>query len=238
MPELLDARLLGVEVIAGDCYRERFLGRISPDSTMPADLVFGGGFREARLADLVRNLCALGCGCVLALLLLPAATLLMALAAVARGRPICVRELRVGWGDRPFALCVPSSTWAGRLLTRLRLHRLPALWNLLCGELSLVGPAPLQPEVATVLARRVPHFALRHRVRPGLWSWGGLPRRAADPGEPLDPGCELYYLRHRSLRLDLAILWGALGAGRRSAQRSRGAVALRHPAHGLRRDRA
>ena len=85
--------------------------------------------------------------------------------------PFCARELRNGENLTPFALCVAAPTPAGRLLTRLGLGRLPSLWNLVSGELWVVGPRALPPLENQRLLRRRPFGELRLRVRPGWVGW-------------------------------------------------------------------
>ena len=124
--------------------------------------------------------------------------------------PFCVRELRSGANGAPFSLCVAAPTPAGRLLVRMGLGRLPALWNVLSGELWLVGPRPLPPVEHQRLLRRRPFGELRPCVRPGWVGWADLaPGRAADPLRDFD--YDLYYIRRRSLRFDARVLWRAAG---------------------------
>jgi exopolysaccharide biosynthesis polyprenyl glycosylphosphotransferase len=98
-------------------------------------------------------------------------------------------------------------TRVGRVLRRLRIDELPQLINVLKGDMSLVGPRPERPELATNLAQTLPMYDYRHAVRPGLTGWAQvcLPYGASvdDAQEKL---CyDLYYVKHRSPSLDLQI---------------------------------
>jgi exopolysaccharide biosynthesis polyprenyl glycosylphosphotransferase len=102
----------------------------------------------------------------------------------------------------------PRVTSAGALMRRLRLDELPQLWNVLCGEMSLVGPRPERPEFVEELSRSVPNWTRRHLVKPGLTGWAQVRQGYAASAEATSVklSYDLWYLRHRSLTVDLAIL--------------------------------
>ena len=99
-------------------------------------------------------------------------------------------------------------TRAGRWLRRIRLDELPQLWNVLKGDLSLVGPRPERPEFTDVYERSIPFYAYRHLIRGGVTGWAqvsyGYADGDADTIEKLT--YDLYYLKHMSPWLDLQIL--------------------------------
>jgi exopolysaccharide biosynthesis polyprenyl glycosylphosphotransferase len=104
-------------------------------------------------------------------------------------------------------------TRVGRFLRRSRMDELPQLLNVLRGDMSLVGPRPERPEFVRNLEQLLPHYRLRHVVKPGLTGWAqihyGYGSSVADAHRKL---CyDLYYLKHRSLDLDLTILIRTLG---------------------------
>lgn len=164
---------------------------------------------------------------VLVLLAAPMLLPLMALVALAvclDGSPFYVQE-RVGARGRPFrmvkfrtlrvdaelgtgpTLVAPGDvrvTRLGRWLRRTRLDELPQLWNVLRGEMSLVGPRPERPEFTAGLAR-LPHYHRRHLLRPGLT---GIAQLTGGYGATAEEKlrCDLFYLNCRSLRLDLALI--------------------------------
>jgi lipopolysaccharide/colanic/teichoic acid biosynthesis glycosyltransferase len=96
----------------------------------------------------------------------------------------------------------------GQFLRRSRLDEIPQLWNVLVGEMSLVGPRPERPEFVEDLTREIPFYGQRHTVRPGLTGWAqvryayGASRE--DALEKLQ--YELFYIKNMSLALDLFIV--------------------------------
>jgi lipopolysaccharide/colanic/teichoic acid biosynthesis glycosyltransferase len=110
----------------------------------------------------------------------------------------------------------------GAFLRKSRLDELPQLWNVLRGEMSLVGPRAEQVAFAAQFRRAIPFYSHRHLVRPGLTGWAQVNYRyaddTADTVEKLT--YDLYYIKHMSPILDLQILWRSLwtvlsGAGAR-----------------------
>jgi len=102
----------------------------------------------------------------------------------------------------------------GRLLRQLRIDELPQIWNVLRGDLSLIGPRPERPEFVVPLLERMPYYGLRHLTRPGLTGWAQV--NFLEPTTSLDDNLkklqyDLFYIKHRSLLLDLAILLKTVG---------------------------
>jgi lipopolysaccharide/colanic/teichoic acid biosynthesis glycosyltransferase len=102
----------------------------------------------------------------------------------------------------------PRITPLGRFLRASHVDELPQLWNVLCGDMSLVGPRPERPEFVPQLERALPHYRDRLKVRPGIT---GLAQIQLPPDTDLSSvrrklRYDLYYLRHLSLLLDLKIM--------------------------------
>jgi lipopolysaccharide/colanic/teichoic acid biosynthesis glycosyltransferase len=157
---------------------------------------------------------------VLLVLALP----LLLLAGVVRykfGCPVLFRQLRPGLRGRPFKMVkfrtmtdehdadgdlLPDAlrlTPFGRFLRSTSLDELPELWNVLRGEMSLVGPRPLLMEYLPLYS---PDQARRHEVRPGITGWAQINgRNAVSWNERFR--LDVWYVDHRSLWLDLKILW-------------------------------
>jgi len=158
-----------------------------------------------------------------ALALLAPVLLLTALAVrLSMGSPVLFRHRRAGYRGRPFTLLkfrtmrpgAPGEpddarlTRLGALLRAASLDELPQLWNVLCGDMSLVGPRPLLMEY---LARYTPEQARRHDVPPGITGLAQVRGRNAITWEEKF-ALDVWYVDHASLRLDLYILWRTLVA--------------------------
>ena len=104
----------------------------------------------------------------------------------------------------------PRVTRIGRTLRRLRIDELPQLWNVLLGEMSIVGPRPEPFEIAVALCEQIPGYAARHSVRPGITGLCQVGPAYLDFGtiekSRIKLGYDLEYIEKASLRLDLRIL--------------------------------
>ncbi len=105
-----------------------------------------------------------------------------------------------------------SVTRVGKWIRLLRLDELPQLWNVLRGDLSLVGPRPELPKLAAEYSARIPYYNARYLVAPGLTGWAQIrhdrhPHHGTDIAETKEKlSYDLYYLKHRSLFLDVFIM--------------------------------
>ncbi|MEN9558561.1 MAG: hypothetical protein RL141_930 [Candidatus Parcubacteria bacterium] len=102
----------------------------------------------------------------------------------------------------------------GRFLRQLRIDELPQIWNVLRGDMSFVGPRPERPAFVKPLVEQMPYYALRHLARPGLTGWAQV--QFTEPTASLKDNLkklqyDLYYIQHRSLVLDAAILLKTIG---------------------------
>lgn len=143
------------------------------------------------------------------------------------GGPVLFKQQRVGQGGRPIVLYklrtmrlqdASGARWAsdeqgritsvGRLLRTLHVDELPQLFNVLKGEMSLVGPRPEQPEFVARLEEAIPFYQRRHLLKPGLTGWAQVRcgYAGSDAGSAWKVSHDLYYLKHRSTVFDLAIL--------------------------------
>lgn len=102
----------------------------------------------------------------------------------------------------------PRITPVGRVMRRTRLDELPQLWNVLKGEMSLVGPRPERPEFLELLQHEIPFWTRRHLVTPGMTGWAQVRGGYASDSRAMAMKLshDFYYLKYRSLLLDLAIL--------------------------------
>ena len=102
-------------------------------------------------------------------------------------------------------------TRVGNFLRKTRIDELPQLWNVIRGDLSLIGPRPEIPAMVAEYERAIPYYGIRHLVKPGLSGWAQIRDFDAPKGGPdvertrVKLSYDLYYLKHRSFGLDLAI---------------------------------
>jgi lipopolysaccharide/colanic/teichoic acid biosynthesis glycosyltransferase len=99
----------------------------------------------------------------------------------------------------------PRVTPIGRWLRKLRLDELPQLFNVLRGEMSIVGPRPERPEFVKMLSEQIPYYRQRHSVKPGITGWAQIHGRARLPWEDRIE-LDLWYVENRSPLVDLKIL--------------------------------
>jgi lipopolysaccharide/colanic/teichoic acid biosynthesis glycosyltransferase len=99
-------------------------------------------------------------------------------------------------------------TAVGMFLRRTRIDELPQFWNILKGQMGLIGPRPERPEFVAELTREMPFYALRHLIKPGLTGWAQLHRSyyGTISENLLKLEYDLYYVKHRSPLLDLSIV--------------------------------
>lgn len=166
------------------------------------------------------------------LILAPVAIVVVSIAgmlvAVTMGRPIFFTQKRVGIDGRPFTMyklrtmvqakpgvAVSATkvgdariTPLGKFMRRVRIDELPQFYNIIKGDMSLIGPRPEQPELARQYAQGLPQFFSRTVLRPGITGWaqvrGSYAADAAETRHKL--AYDLYYLKHASLMMDLAIV--------------------------------
>ena len=99
-------------------------------------------------------------------------------------------------------------TRVGRILRRTHVDEIPQLWNVLRGDMTLVGPRPERPEMVAELERRFPHYTRRHLVKPGIAGWAALRcgYAGSDIGTAWKLCHDLFYIKRRSMLADALIL--------------------------------
>lgn len=113
----------------------------------------------------------------------------------------------------------PRVTLVGRLLRKTRLDELPQLYNVLIGQMSVIGPRPERPDIVAELCDKIPYYAERHLVKPGVTGWAQISFRYGSSIEDAKRKLhyDLYYLKHMSLDLDTIILFRTVGTVLRGA---------------------
>jgi lipopolysaccharide/colanic/teichoic acid biosynthesis glycosyltransferase len=173
-----------------------------------------------QVGDTVRRSAEFVVAALISVVLLPIMGAISAVIVLGMGAPVIFRHRRAGYHQQPFTLykfrtmssqtgpdgrLLPDShrlTPIGRFLRKTSLDELPQLWNVLRGEMSLVGPRPLLPEY---LPRYSARQRRRHEVRPGITGWAQVHGRNALSWEEKF-NLDLWYVDHRSVWLDVKIV--------------------------------
>jgi exopolysaccharide biosynthesis polyprenyl glycosylphosphotransferase len=221
-------RLLGCRVLDLTSFYERHFRKEPLSELTPSWFLFDvAEIHRPRLYGMCKRSCEFLVAAVGLILMLPLfAVIAVAVKLSSRG-PVLFRQLRVGRGDEPFTLVKfrtmsgaggPQAAWAGdeqaritgvgRLLRRLRLDELPQLWNVVLGQLSLVGPRPEQVELVRWLEADIEYYRARHCVRPGMTGWAQINYGygGSRDGTLEKLQYDFYYVKRQSLRLDMLIL--------------------------------
>jgi lipopolysaccharide/colanic/teichoic acid biosynthesis glycosyltransferase len=151
------------------------------------------------------------------------------------GQSPFIRHTRIGKGNVPFDIVKLRTmllndhgdpelrkqnrvTRVGAFLRKTRIDELPQLWNILTGDLSFIGPRPELPSLAAEYEKEIPYYEVRHLITPGLSGWAQIhdydaPRGGVDIDRTKRKlAFDLYYLKHRTFSLDIAIALKTLRA--------------------------
>jgi len=229
--DILDCKMSGIRILDLLSFFEKEALRIEIDHLHPSWIFFSDGFKLRGIHQDMKRLLDLA----VAMLMLAVASPVMLMVAIAitlesggRG-PVFYRQTRVGRAGKPFKLNKFRSMrtdaeadgvarWAkenddrvtrvGAFIRKTRLDELPQLFNVLQGEMSLVGPRPERPEFVEQLAEQIPYYDERHRVKPGITGWAQLsyPYGSTTEDAKQKLQYDLYYVKNASFFLDLIIL--------------------------------
>lgn len=230
LDDLLRIKTTGVHVNDLSTFLERETGRVDLDSVNPSWLIFSDGFSSGRrLSSALKRLFDILASAVLLMVTAPI-ILVFAIAIKLESRgPAFFRQRRVGRYGQEFELIKlrsmredaekdgeavwaqendPRITRIGNLIRKIRVDELPQAWTVLKGEMSFVGPRPERKQFVDDLATKMPYYAERHMVKPGITGWAQVnyPYGASleDARHKLE--YDLYYAKNYTPFLDLLIL--------------------------------
>jgi sugar transferase (PEP-CTERM system associated) len=233
--DLLELRFAGhiIEEVANTY--ERVCGRVCLKEIRPSQLIFSGelGPQPHNLAyQRISNMVVAVIGIVVAMPIM----LLTALAVrLSSPGPVLYRQTRVGLDGALFTVykfrsmrldaeAGTGAVWAqkddprvtnvGRIIRKIRFDELPQLFNVLKGEMSMVGPRPERPEFVRALSEQIPYYRQRHCVRPGITGWAQINYKYGDTLQDTITKLEydLYYIKNMSMALDNYIIFHTLKA--------------------------
>ena len=225
----LSMKSRGVSIQDGTEFYEQVTGKIPIESLRLGALLFSSGFRLSRFLVIYKRLTSIVMsivGLVLSLPLLPFVAIAIKLTSPGR---LFYHQKRVGRNDTIFychkfrtmradAEADTGPTWAGdedpritsvgRFLRTTRLDEIPQLWNVLKGDMSLVGPRPERPEFIERLKQEIPYYNLRHTIRPGITGWAQIRYKYGSSVEDAKEKLryDLFYIKNMSPGLDALIL--------------------------------
>ena len=228
--ELLELRFAGHIIEEAASTYEKVCGRVCLKELRPSQLIYSGELGPRRASMFYQTVINL----ILAAVGIVVATPIMLLTALAvrltSAGPVLYRQVRVGMDGIPFTLykfrsmradaeAETGAVWAskddprvtplGRTIRKLRIDEIPQLFNVLKGEMSMVGPRPERPEMVQSLSEKIPYYRHRHCVRPGITGWAQVNYKYGDTLENVIRKLEydLYYIKHMSLSLDSYIIF-------------------------------
>lgn len=226
--DLLDCKLQGINIVEYLTFWEREKGQIDLDALQPSWLFFSDGFRMNWLPMLIKRTFDVTTSLVFLIVTAP----VIAVTAIAirfdGPGPVFYLQERVGLNGRRFALMkfrsmsVNAETdgprWAatndqritrvGAFIRKTRIDEIPQVINVLKGDMSFIGPRPERPFFVETLKVEIPYYAERHRVKPGISGWAQInyPYGASVEDARQKLTYDLYYVKNRSLFLDMVIL--------------------------------
>jgi sugar transferase (PEP-CTERM system associated) len=230
MSKLLECKLEGTSIVDLPTFFERETGYVQLNSLSASWMVFSEGFSKSGFQKLWKRAFDIFVSGAVLVATLP--IMLVAVLAIWRetGRPILYRQKRVGESGRVFEILKFRSMrvdaekdgvarWAkknddrvtrvGKFLRLTRVDELPQLINVIRGDMSFVGPRPERPPFVHELSQKVPFYASRHSVKPGITGWAQIryPYGASVDDAVQKLQFDIYYVKNHSLFLDLVVLF-------------------------------
>lgn len=227
--QLLDCKLYGIRVVDLATYFEKTLAQIKISHVYAGWLIFGDGFNQGVMRSAVKRVSDLVFSLVILVLAAPVMVITAILVKLESAGPVFYSQERVGLNGATFKVVKFRSMrqdaekdgkprWAtknddrvtrvGNFIRKVRIDELPQLFNVLRGEMSLVGPRPERPFFVDELVEKVPYFSVRHSVKPGVTGWAQV---RYEYGSTIEDSVEklqydLYYVKNHTLFLDLLIM--------------------------------
>ncbi len=227
--QLLDCKLYGIRVVDIATHFEKTLAQIKISHVNAGWLIFGDGFNQGVLRTAVKRVFDVLFSTLILTLTAPIMLITALVIKLESRGPVFYKQERVGLNGEVFEVIKFRSMrtdaekdgkprWAtvnddrvtkvGRFIRRVRIDELPQLLNVLRGEMSLVGPRPERQFFVDELIAKVPYYAVRHSVKPGVTGWAQV---RYEYGSTVEDSVEklqydLYYVKNHTLFLDLLIM--------------------------------
>jgi len=228
--ELLLCRLNGIDVVDGNTFYEMLTGKFLVSSINPAWLIFSDGFKKGRLRSMLKRLEDILVSTTLLILFSPVMLMVAILIKLDSRGPLFFAQERLGLGHKPYKLYKLRSmvenaekesgpVWAlkndsrvtrvGLFIRKWRVDELPQLFNVLKGDMSLVGPRPERAHFVKQLEAELPYYGERFIVRPGVTGWAQVRYAYGDSVEDAMEklNYDLFYIKNMNLFMDIVIIF-------------------------------
>ncbi len=229
--DILECKLHGIEVVDIISFFEREVGQVRVDLLDPRWLIFSEGFFQSRPKDFIKRAFDISSSLVLLTITTPfmfLATIAIKLEDGVKSRVFYFQE-RVGLNGNSFrvyklrsmrsdAETPGKAVWAskvdsrvtrvGSFIRKTRIDEIPQIYNVLTGDMSMVGPRPERPEFVDELGKEIPYYHDRHLIKPGVTGWAQLkyPYGSSVKDSYQKQLFDMYYVKNHSLFLDFLIL--------------------------------
>jgi sugar transferase (PEP-CTERM system associated) len=231
--DLLEIRFAGTIIEdAADTY-EMAMRRVCSRKIQPSQLIFSSMLGPRPHAITLQNFYSFVIGFAGLMISSPLMLITALLVRISSRGPILYRQKRVGLNGELFTLykfrsmyadaeARTGAVWAkvddpritplGRWLRRLRLDELPQLWNVVRGQMAIVGPRPERPEFVEMLTQQIPYYRQRLAVKPGITGWAQINHKYGDTAldAMIKLEYDLYYIKHVAPMLDFYIIFHTL----------------------------
>lgn len=227
--EVMACKLDGIEVVDAPSFYEQVTGKLFLEGINPSWIIFSEGFKVRAWRRVVKRGMDVICALVGSILTLPFLPLIVLAIKLDSTGPVFYRQERVGEKEKRFNLYKfrtmrvdaesgTGAVWAqendsrvtrvGEFYRKSRIDELPQFFNILRGDMSLVGPRPERPEFVEKLKEIIPYYSERHFVKPGVTGWAQVryPYGASVEDALEKLRYDLYYIKNISLCLDLMII--------------------------------
>ena len=229
LQEIMACKLSGIEVVDAPSFYETMTGKLLLENITPSWFIFSEGFRITTLVRLIKRILDMIFSATGILLVLPFVPLIALAIKFDSPGPIFFRQIRVGEREKNFLLYKfrtmrddaekgIGAVWAqekdsrvtrmGNFFRKCRIDEIPQLFNVLKGDMSLVGPRPERPEFIEKLKKVIPYYSERHFVKPGVTGWAQVryPYGASVEDALEKLRYDLYYIKNLSISFDLMII--------------------------------
>ena len=224
--DFLACRLSGIRVSEYLSFWERETRQIDLDEVKPSWLTLHNGFQVQQWHDTLKRMIDIAISGIMLILLAPLILLTMIAIKLDSPGPVFYLQERVGLNGRVFRLIKfrsmrtdaessgvpqwaakndPRVTRVGNFIRKTRIDEIPQFFNVLLGDMSLVGPRPERPYFVESLEEQIPLYSLRHSVRPGVTGWAQInyPYGASVEDARRKIAYDLYYVKNRSVVIDI-----------------------------------